>query len=110
MLVVFEGRYTVVRSAGQGRPPRWRVNMDVAEVVGLTAGVLTTIAFLPQVRHSWTTKSTKDISLPMFLTFSTGVLLWFIYGVMIQSVPVVLANGVTFVLVGAILIMKLKWG
>jgi len=84
--------------------------MDVAEVVGLTAGVLTTIAFLPQVRHSWRTKSTKDISLPMFLTFCTGVLLWFIYGVMIQSVPVVLANGVTFVLVGAILIMKLKWG
>jgi len=84
--------------------------MDVAEVVGLTAGILTTIAFLPQVRHSWTTKSTKDISLPMFLTFSTGVILWFIYGVMIQSVPVMLANGVTFVLVGAILIMKLKWG
>jgi len=100
----------VLRSAGQGRPRRWRVNMDVAEVVGLTAGILTTIAFLPQVRHSWKTKSTKDISLPMFLTFCTGVVLWFIYGVMIHSLPVILANGVTFVLVGAILIMKLKWG
>ena len=84
--------------------------MDVAEVVGLTAGILTTIAFLPQVRHSWKTKSTKDISVPMFLTFCTGVVLWFIYGVMIHSLPVILANGVTFVLAGAILVMKLKWG
>lgn len=84
--------------------------MDIAELVGLTAGALTTIAFLPQVLHSWKTKSTKDISLPMFLTFCTGVLLWFIYGVMIQSVPVILANGVTFMLAGAILLMKLKWG
>ena len=84
--------------------------MDVAEIVGLVAGILTTIAFLPQVRHTWQTKSTKDISLRMFLTFCTGVLLWFIYGLMIQSRPVMLANGVTFVLSGAILVMKLKWG
>ena len=84
--------------------------MDVAEIVGLAAGVLTTIAFLPQVRHTWTTKSTKDISLRMFLTFCTGVLLWLIYGIMIHSLPVMLANGVTFVLSGAILVMKLKWG
>lgn len=84
--------------------------MDVAHLIGLTAGLLTTIAFLPQVLQTWTTKSTKDISLPMFLTFCTGVLLWFIYGVMIHSLPVILANGVTFVLAGAILVMKLKWG
>ena len=84
--------------------------MDVAEVVGLTAGVLTTIAFLPQVRRGWTTKSTKDVSLPMVLTCCTGVLLWFSYSVMIHSLPVVLANGVTFVLDGPILVMKLKRG
>ena len=84
--------------------------MDVTTFVGLVAGVLTTIAFLPQVRHTWETKSAKDISLAMFLTFCTGVLLWFIYGFMIQSLPVMLANGVTFLLAGAILVMKLKWG
>ena len=83
--------------------------MDVATLVGLVAGMLTTIAFLPQVRQSWRTKSTKDISLPMILTFCTGVLLWLIYGLMIRSLPVILANGVTIVLAGAILVMKLKW-
>ncbi len=78
--------------------------------VWLIAGVLTTIAFLPQVRHTWETKSAKDISLRMFLLFCTGVLLWLIYGYMIDSLPVMLANGVTLVLSGAILLMKLKWG
>ena len=84
--------------------------MDVTTTVGLIAGVLTTIAFVPQVRHTWRTKSAKDISLRMFLLFCTGVLLWLIYGYLIQSLPVMLANGVTLVLSGAILVMKLKWG
>lgn len=83
---------------------------EMAEAIGLMAGVLTTLSFLPQVRQTWRTKSTKDISLPMFLSFCTGVLLWLVYGMMIHSLPVMLANGVTFVLSGAILIMKLKWG
>ena len=79
-------------------------------LVGLVAGALTTIAFLPQLLHTWRTKSAKDISLGMFLTFCTGVLLWLIYGFMIQSLPVILANGITLVLAGAILALKLKYG
>ena len=47
--------------------------MDVTTFVGLVAGIPTTIAFLPQVRHTWETKSAKDISLRMFLLFCTGV-------------------------------------
>ena len=84
--------------------------MDVTTTVGLVAGALTTIAFVPQVHHTWQMKSAKDISLRMLLLFCTGVLLWLIYGFMIQSLPVMLANGVTLVLSGAILVMKLKWG
>ncbi len=84
--------------------------MDIALFVGLVAGTLTTIAFLPQLIHTWQTKSAKDVSLSMFLIFCTGVLLWLIYGFMIQSLPVILANGVTLVLAGAILALKLKHG
>jgi MtN3 and saliva related transmembrane protein len=83
---------------------------DLAEVIGLMAGVLTTLSFVPQVHQTWRTRSTKDISLPMFLAFCTGVLLWLIYGIMIGSLPVMLANGVTLILSGAILVMKLRWG
>ncbi|MGH7146941.1 MAG: SemiSWEET transporter [Nitrospiraceae bacterium] len=84
--------------------------MHVPMLVGLAAGTLTTIAFLPQLIHTWQTKSAKDVSLGMFLIFCTGVLLWMIYGFMIQSLPVMLANGVTLVLAGAILVLKLKHG
>lgn len=84
--------------------------MDVPMLVGLAAGILTTIAFLPQLLHTWRTKSARDISLRMFLLFCAGVLLWLVYGSMIQSLPVMLANGVTLMLSGSILVMKLKWG
>ncbi len=83
---------------------------DLAEAIGLMAGALTTLSFVPQVHQTWRTKSTRDISLPMFLAFCTGVLLWLIYGIMIRSLPVMLANGVTLILSGAILVMKLRWG
>jgi MtN3 and saliva related transmembrane protein len=84
--------------------------MDIAILVGLVAGTLTTISFLPQLIHTWRTKSTADVSLGMFLIFCTGVLLWLIYGLLIESLPVILANGVTLVLAGAILALKLKHG
>lgn len=84
--------------------------MDATMLLGLAAGTLTTIAFVPQLAKTWRTRSTKDVSLGMFSIFCTGVLLWLIYGVLIQSVPVVLANGVTLVLAGAILSLKIKFG
>lgn len=84
--------------------------MNVVTALGLLAGTLTTVAFLPQVVHTWKTKSAKDLSLPMLLSFTTGVLCWLIYGIWIDSLPVMLANGITLVLAGANLVLKLKYG
>ena len=78
-------------------------------IIGLLAGTLTTIAFLPQVIKTWKTKSTKDISLGMFLTFCTGVLLWIIYGTLVKDIPVVIANIATLSLASTILWFKLKY-
>ena len=86
------------------------MEMQFMTYVGLTAGVLTTISFLPQAVRAWKTKSTKDISLAMFLCFCTGVVLWVIYGFYTQNLPVFLANFVTFLLAFSILICKLKYG
>jgi MtN3 and saliva related transmembrane protein len=80
-----------------------------ATIIGLLAGSLTTIAFLPQVIKTWKTKSTKDISLGMFLTFCTGVLLWIIYGSLVKDIPVVIANVATLSLASTILWFKLKY-
>ena len=80
------------------------------ELLGLVAGTLTTISFVPQVLKVWRSRSAADISLAMFLLFTLGVLLWGIYGVLIGSLAVIVANAVTFVLTVGIIAMKLRWG
>jgi len=84
--------------------------MDLTMIMGLLAGTMTTIAFLPQLIQTWKTRSAKDVSLGMFLIFTTGVVLWVIYGLMIQSLPIIAANAVTLVLAGAILVLKVRYG
>jgi MtN3 and saliva related transmembrane protein len=84
--------------------------MDLTMIMGLLAGTMTTIAFLPQLIQTWKSRSAKDVSLGMFLIFTTGVLLWVIYGLMIRSLPIIAANTVTLVLAGAILVLKLRYG
>ena len=84
--------------------------MDTTTLLGLVAGFLTTIAFVPQVTKIWREKSARDVSLPTFLAFSLGVALWMAYGILKQEPPIVLWNAVTLVLSGAIVAMKLKYG
>lgn len=82
--------------------------MDLANWVGTLAGILTTIAFIPQVLKTWKTKSAQDISLLMFLLFSSGVLLWLIYGVLLKAIPIIIANGITLSLSASILVLKVR--
>lgn len=80
------------------------------EAIGLLAGLCTTVSFLPQAVKCWRTRSTGDISLIMFLVLTAGVILWLIYGLILGDLPLVLANGVTLVLVASILFMKARFG
>lgn len=84
--------------------------MNVANIIGIVAGILTTSAFLPQVIKTVRTKSTKDISLGMFSVTSTGLALWLTYGILIGAAPVIIANAVSLPLCLTILIYKLKFG
>ncbi len=83
--------------------------MDTGNLLGAIAGTLTTIAFVPQVVKTWRTRSTHDISLGMFALFSTGLVLWLIYGALIGSLPIVITNLVTLVLALTILFFKLRY-
>ena len=85
-------------------PPLWIVNL-----IGSCAAVCTTIAFVPQLVRVYRRKTARDISVSMFLVFSVGELLWFLYGIYIHSLPVVLANAVTLALALAILTLKLHY-
>ena len=82
----------------------------MSTAVGLLAGFLTTIAFVPQAWKIWKAKSAKDLSLPTFIAFTTGVALWLAYGILNQELPIIVWNAVTLVLAGAILVMKVKFG
>ncbi len=84
--------------------------MDFTNLLGFTAASFTTLAFLPQVIQVWRSRSTKDISLPMLITFIAGVSLWLIYGVRVNAAPIIIANAITLILNLAILRFKLKHG
>ncbi|MDD4952867.1 MAG: SemiSWEET transporter [Desulfovibrionaceae bacterium] len=79
------------------------------ETFGIAAGTLTTVSFFPQVVKTWRSKEVKDISLAMYLILTSGILLWIVYGLLIDSISVILANIVTFVLTVAILVMKIRY-
>jgi MtN3 and saliva related transmembrane protein len=83
--------------------------METITIIGLTAAVFTTIALFPQLIKVWKTKSTKDISTGMFTLYSGGVLLWFVYGVYLKELPIILANSLAFIQALIILILKAKY-
>jgi MtN3 and saliva related transmembrane protein len=78
-----------------------------ADTVGSVAGLLTTLAFVPQVIKTLRTRQTRDISLTMWVSFCAGVALWLVYGLMIGSWPVIVANLLTLLLAGTVLVVKL---
>jgi MtN3 and saliva related transmembrane protein len=84
--------------------------MDGITTLGLAAGTLTTVAFIPQLQKAWNSKSTGDLSWGMVTTFSMGVALWLLYGFSIHSLPVIVANMVTLLLQFGIIALKVKYG
>ncbi|MEH2223985.1 SemiSWEET transporter [Nostoc sp.] len=83
--------------------------MDFITILGLAAATITTISFLPQMLKTWQTKSAKDVSLVTLITFISGVFLWLIYGIYLQSLPIILANAVTLIFNLIILWLKIKY-
>ncbi|MFC1810847.1 SemiSWEET family sugar transporter [Patescibacteria group bacterium] len=83
--------------------------MNEITVIGSIAAICTTIAFIPQTIKVVKTKHTKDLSLKMYLIFEVGVIAWLIYGILIQSPPVLYSNIIILILSTIILIYKLKY-
>jgi len=83
--------------------------MYYVTVLGLTAAVLSTISFFPQLLKTWKTKSARDISMGMFSIFCAGVFLWLFYGILINNLPVIIANLFTFIQAFIILLLKNKY-
>jgi MtN3 and saliva related transmembrane protein len=82
----------------------------MVELLGFCAAGLTTIAFVPQVLKTWRTQSAADLSFPMMAAFTSGVLLWLIYGVALGSIPIIVANATTLVLNIVLIGLKVRHG
>lgn len=82
---------------------------ETVEILGLIAGALTTLAYVPQVVKVWRSRSARDISLGMFLLMNVGIALWLVYGLLIGSPGLIAANIVTLCLTAAVLVAKLKF-
>lgn len=87
----------------------YSTTMNFTQLLGLTAGTFTTLAFLPQVIKTWKSRSAKDLSLGMFSLFCLGVALWLTYGLMVKDVPVIMANLLTLMLASSLLFFKLRF-
>ena len=84
-------------------------NLNYIEFFGFAAALLTTIAFLPQLYKTWKTKSADDVSLIMLILFIIGLICWIIYGLKINSIPILVANIITFIFNFSILILKITY-
>ncbi len=83
--------------------------LKYVDLFGFSAALLTTIAFLPQLYKTWRTKSADDVSLIMLILFLTGLICWIIYGLNINSIPILLANVITFIFNFSILVLKISF-
>jgi len=82
--------------------------MNIPTLIGLAAATLTTISFLPQAIKTIKTKETKGISIGMYSIFTTGILLWLIYGITVKDLPLIIANAITLIFTTTILLLVLK--
>jgi MtN3 and saliva related transmembrane protein len=80
------------------------------EWFGYAAAILTTGSFVPQAVMTIRTRNTSGISLAMYVIFTVGVALWLVYGIALESWPMILANTVTLGLAATILALKLRYG
>ncbi len=84
--------------------------MSGLEILGFAAALLTTLCWLPQAMKTIRTRDTRALSLIAQSSLTTGVVLWLIYGWLIGNLPLIFAHCVSLVLVGTILVMKLRFG
>jgi MtN3 and saliva related transmembrane protein len=83
--------------------------MSSLQILGLAAGTITSVTFLPQVMHVWKTKSAKDLSLTMLLLLMLGVIMWLTYGILAKDTAIIYTNSMVLIMSIVLLVFKLKF-
>ena len=74
------------------------------EAIGLFAGVLGIIAWVPQIREVWVNKRHEGISLPTFSVVTVALGLWLLYGILVDSISMIIANVMTLTIIFAVIL------
>ena len=82
---------------------------NLIHYVGFFAGLLTSGAAVPQVCRTYRTKHARDLSMWQLVLLTLGMLLWLIYGISLNDLPLILANTFSIVCYGALIVMKLRY-
>ena len=80
------------------------------DLLGMGAGVLTAASRVPQIVKTWKTRSAGGLSLTMYAMVCTGFLLWLTYGIMTESLPIVLSNVVSLGFNAVLLVFRFRFG
>jgi MtN3 and saliva related transmembrane protein len=86
------------------------MSISAEQILGLSAGVLTSISSLPQLLKIFKEKEAKDVSLKMLFILLSGVFLWIVYGIFKKDVPIIATNSLSFALNAALLILRIMYG
>ncbi|GAB6183477.1 SemiSWEET transporter [Thermodesulfovibrio hydrogeniphilus] len=86
------------------------ISMNLNNLIGIIAGIITTSALIPQAIKIYRTKSARDVSLAMFIFLAVGIALWLFYGLLIKELPVIMANFFSLIIISLIIVMKIRYG
>jgi len=83
--------------------------MTGVDILGYSAGAITSLTFLPQVIKTWKEKSAKDISLMMFVIAAINEVMWIVYGVLLNNWVIILTNVIVLVMSLTMIFFKLRY-
>jgi MtN3 and saliva related transmembrane protein len=83
--------------------------MTGVDILGYSAGAITSLTFLPQVIKTWKVKSAKDISLLMFVIAAVNEVMWIIYGALLDNWVIILTNVIVLSMALTMIFFKLRF-
>ena len=72
------------------------------ESIGLVAGFIGIVAWIPQIRRVWVDEKEEGISLPTFIAVTASLSLWLVYGIIVNSIAMIVSNILTLAFIIAI--------
>jgi len=84
--------------------------MEIISAIGFSAGFLTTVSFIPQVIKAYREKHTSGVSKKMYMILVVGMCLWLTYGILLNEMPLIIANSISLFLAATVLVQKFIYG